>query len=62
MTYEEWRDSYSMIGMMNEVMARAAWNAAIEQASSIAFKLAATHESAKETVVAIKALKHDLVC
>lgn len=27
MTYDEWRDEYSPHGMMNEAMARAAWNA-----------------------------------
>jgi hypothetical protein len=61
MTYEQWRDSYSNHGMMNEAMARAAWNAAIEQASTVAFKLAPTDESGCEISAAIEELKHDLV-
>lgn len=29
MTYDEWRDTYSKHGMMNEAMAEAAWRAAV---------------------------------
>jgi len=31
MTFDDWRETYSKYGMMNEAMARAAWNAAVKQ-------------------------------
>lgn len=33
MTYNEWREKYSPYGMFNEAMARAAWNAAVEESA-----------------------------
>jgi len=35
MTFDEWRDTYSKHGMMNEAMARAAWDAAIEACAKV---------------------------
>lgn len=31
MNYDEWRDTYSRHGLMNEAMARAAWKAAVTE-------------------------------